>query len=176
MEVTFNPDEHSEFYVAVHNEETISQKEYDAYDALLRVHENRLSVEKDAADFPVKRRKYLRRNLQPMVLPKDARVEIAFKEGVHLPNGMDENMVRDAMTKILKEEVSGGVYQFDSWTRFENGTTCLIFSTGICPIHKRLHMGTAKFEYKIGPKRGMAGWKCFRDNSWKKAVFSDCLL
>lgn len=72
-----------------------------------------------------------------------------------------------ALTLKKIQEVSPFPLDFIRCYRMEDGTECYTFR-GICPIHATAHTSSERIQFKISPK-GYAGWKCFKDDSWKYA-------
>lgn len=70
---------------------------------------------------------------------------------------------------LKKIQENYGDVTFIECYKMRNGVECYTFA-GLCPIHN-YHHSSNHFQYKRDPQKGYAGWKCWHDDSYQKAVF-----
>jgi len=86
-----------------------------------------------------------------------------------LPFAMTSEVFKSNIMMAMRQDKMMGDVNYKGFTELSNLTKCYNF-TGFCPVHNRVHEGTAKFQYQISPK-GWAYWKCFRDNKTCKSIY-----
>lgn len=90
-----------------------------------------------------------------------------------LPDNLDAQAFRGAVVPMLQDCIQGDVL-YRGFNRMANGTYCYNF-TGMCPIHLRAHSNVGPWQLKQHPKQEWCGWKCWKQDSYKK-LFSNPIL
>ncbi len=91
-----------------------------------------------------------------------------------LPHCLSSAAFRAAVTPMLEDRITGEV-QFVNFNRMNNRTYCYNF-TGMCPVHSRVHKGSAKvWQLKQHTNHVWCGFKCWKQDSYIK-LFSNPIL
>ncbi len=129
----------------------------DIKSAIVLLQEKNLKTQKKK-EKKMKKKSKKRKNAPPY------RVTLIVKGG--LPHNLSVRAFRSAVLPLLEDCIFGEV-TFLSCNRMNNGTFCYSFQ-GMCPIHLRHHTDVGPWQIKQHPNHVWCGYKCWKNDSYKK--------